>query len=410
MNDVIITKSNGNLGRRQPSDDMKSGMIMQGVAVTGGAQLSTSVASNIYELNSVADAEDIGLDAAYDTTNVILVHHHISEYFRMNPSGTIFLMLVADTVTLTQMLDNTLNYAKKLLTLSEGKIKMLSASLNPASGYTPTLTTGLDADVITAIAKAQALAAAEYTAHRPVNIIIEGRNFNGTATAAVNLRAQAARDVSVVIAADPVISASNARHNTYAAIGTILGTFSLAKVHENIGWPEKFNLQDKATPAFLSAGVSSNKLTRTYSDADIDILNTKGYIFCQSIPDLVGVYFNDSHTCTLITDDYAYMENNRTINKATRLARALIVPKLNSPLKVDPTAGTLSPDTSKAFEALGNKSLDGMLQDGEISGRTVYVDPEQDVLATSNLEMEMEVTPMGVGRTINVKLGFKNPF
>ena len=40
-------------------------------------------------------------------------------------------------------------------------------------------------------------------------------------------------------------------------------------------------------------------------------------------------------------------------------------------------------------------------------GVTCYIDPEQNILATSRLEMSLKVKPYGYGKYIDVKLGFK---
>jgi hypothetical protein len=89
MNDITINKLSGGLGRRLPNQDMYSGLLANGVAVTGGAQLGT-----IYHLKGVSEAVTLGLNAAYDTTNTVLVYEHINEFFRINPNGDLYLMLV----------------------------------------------------------------------------------------------------------------------------------------------------------------------------------------------------------------------------------------------------------------------------------------------------------------------------
>ncbi|HEU0126794.1 MAG TPA: DUF2586 family protein, partial [Flavobacterium sp.] len=189
-----------------------------------------------------------------------------------------------------------------------------------------------------------------------------------------------------------------------AAVGLALGALSKAKVSENIAWIEKFNLTGNgfAKPGFV--GGSEIK-----SLGELRTLNEKRYIFTQTHTGLAGVYFNDSHTCTTGTSDFAYIENNRTVNKATRLLRTALLPKLASPVLVD-IDGKLPQSVSKSFEDLCRNALEGMVANQEVSAFDVYVDPKQNILATSELKVKAEITPIGTARKIMVDLGFKNPF
>lgn len=409
---VNITKQAGGLGRRAPSQDMVSGLVMNGISVTSGAQTGT-----VYVFNQLKDAEDLGLTADYDDTNSVLVHYHIKEFFRMNDSGKLWLLLLPQTasgnpLTIDKMVDKSnSDYAKKLLVEAQGEIRQLGVAMNPGTGYSSTNTNGLDDTVESAISKAQALVDEENAQHRPVQIALEGRDFDESASPVLNLRdlSSDAKNVSVTIAQDKAIGDDKSRYSEHAALGTLLGTISLANVHENIGWLQRFDIQDVATSSFVKAGLSSNKLVSSYTDTDLDSFNTNGYIFPLRYTGIDGVYFNDSHTCIEVSSDFAYIENNRTIDKAVRRVREALLPKLKGPLYVDPDSGQLSQEVTKAFEADAGEALNGMLQDEELSGKDEYVDPDQDVLATSKLEVNIALIPVGVGRQIDVIIGFDNP-
>jgi hypothetical protein len=51
----------------------------------------------------------------------------------------------------------------------------------------------------------------------------------------------------------------------------------------------------------------------------------------------------------------------------------------------------------------------GLGMPGEISGVSAFVDPNQDILATSVLVVDLRIVPTGTNRFIKVKLGLFNP-
>jgi hypothetical protein len=78
------------------------------------------------------------------------------------------------------------------------------------------------------------------------------------------------------------------------------------------------------------------------------------------------------------------------------------VTDLNSPLKVDPTSGKLDYITIKYFENKAGGPLAQMQSESSISGYKVFVDPDQNVLATSILAVSIKMIPYGTARTINI--------
>jgi len=391
--DVRIIKARGGLGRQRPTEDGISGLITQGVAVVNGLQLETT-----YELRSLRQLEALGVDAEYDATNSADLHYHVSEYFRMSQGAVLWLHVCARTVTMAQMADKALGHAKRLLTEAGGKIKQLAICLDSAADYVATITSGLNADVVAAIPKAQALAAEEFIQHRPVSILLAGHGLASNLAGLLDLRAQNSELVSVVIGTDQLLKPS------VPAIGTALGTVSFAAVHENIGWLDKFNLAGDG--AFLSAGLANGKAVGELLPADLDGLNTKGYLFALIHTGFDGFFWNDSHTCTAVDSDYAYLENTRTVNKSARVVRQALLPSLKGPLLLN-ADGTLRASVVGELEAKGKSTLEANLgSSGEISACDVYIDPKQDVLATSVVNVEFTIVPVGTAREIVATVGF----
>lgn len=393
LNDVIIVQQSGGLGRRLAPTDGVCGFLFNGVAVSGGFQLN-----KVYRLNALSDLAALLIDEDYDTTNDVLVYENIKDFFRLNPTGELWIYGVDNTLTYQQMVAQK---TEALVKGSEGAVKIVACSYNDHLASLPASPIDLDLT----IAAAQTVAAQLTAEHYPVSILVEMVGFDVTATI-TDYRAANARRVTAVVAQNYAI-AQDATHLERCAIGLALGTVSLAKVHENLGWVQKFNILGGN---LLKTSVSGQEIS-TLTLAQLNELNDKGLLFLRTHTNIAGLYWNDAPTCVSATDDFAYLENNRAIDKATRVIRTAFLPRLNSPVYVDPTTGQLAPNVVMELESLGKKVItDELATLGEISGFDFTIDPYQDILATSELVCVLSIVPVGTARKITVNIGFSNPF
>jgi hypothetical protein len=415
--DVKIVKGAGGLGRQVPTEDGISGLVIASAAIPG------IIYDTAYEIRSLRQLESMGLDAGYDTKYSSTLHYQVAEFFRMSPGGVLFLWLADGTQAGNSSLGGLLRpadgAAQRLLLAANGKIKQLAVSANPTTSNNGSTFKG---DIITAVSAAGLLAQREFDAHRPVVILLAGHNAPNSAAGLLdlpNLRAYSADAVAVVIGSDQtvvvnsdptlntaVVPGANTLTGTSGtpAIGTLLGTLSLAQVHENIGWVDKFNLSSGG--AFLKAGVANGQSGTTLLSTDYEALYEKGYIFAMQHTGYDGYFWNDSPTATAVTSDYAYLENSRTMNKAARVVRQALLPSLKGPLPLT-ADGKLQAQHIGELEAKSKMALTAnMGRAGEISDCDVYIDPAQDVLATSVLDVQFSLIPVGSARQIVATIGF----
>ncbi len=409
-----IEKQDGALGAKASSQDNILGIVCGGVATVGYATLGTSVV-----LIQASDADALGFTAAYDATNKVLVRHHIDEFFRINSNGVLWLMVVAQTVTLTNMCDLANSYVKKLVTDSGKKVKTIGVVLNPPTGYTPTLANGLNADVEAAIVKAQQLVDDFATQNVFIdNIVIEGRDVNGTISTIKDLRTMASPNVQVVIAQDKDVAALDVLFAKYAAVGTTLGSIGIRRVEEDLGSFDTENKPNKATNDFpidslvdaryLKIAISSGVETKNLTAVEVALLKARGYIFFDVYPEYSGVFISGSPTCTTLTSDFAYSVNVRVWNKGARLAVARLTPKINSKVELD-DAGKLKSTTVTAWQLDVNNPRNGLgtlAVDGHALKTACFIDPAQNVYSTSKVVVGMSIKPFGYAREIVGKLGF----
>jgi len=400
---ITTKKTNGNLGRVAPSKDGISLIIASGVEVTDKIVFNQLLGP----FYSPFDAEAAGINQAYDDTNKLLAYQHIVDFYEEGALGTeLYVMIVATTVTMTQMVDKDNNYIAKALRDKLGFIKLVAITRIPDAGYAPTVVSHFDDDVMTAVVKAQELVNYEFEHYRPVQILVEGRDFQGTPAQAKDLRNKVtglnSNAVSVVISANPEISAKDAKYTAYANVCAALGRMSAIPVQRNIGrvLDGTLNLTDAA----LSNGESISTFNQ---DTDFEGLHDKGYIFIRKHPMKAGFYFNDDNTASPADDDYFSASNGRTMDKAVRLTVETLVNDILDDVEVADD-GTLPAPVVKAMEEDLEKYIrKNML--GEISKVEVYIAPGQDFLGTDNVNYEVSVIKRGTKRYLTVKFGFKNP-
>lgn len=397
MGQVDFIIGNGGLGRTNPSTDVVAGLVFNGIAVVGGLQLKTP-----YKLRSIEDAIALGINSQYDVTNSLTVYSHIATHFRLSPKSPLWIYALAQSVTYSDMVDPTDAESAIALIRHASEIDHLGVNYQPATPVTDfTATAG-------AVANAQALAELAFEEKKPCVIVLEGKGFDFSAAA--TLRTLNSEYVSVVVGQ---LQDDNLEFDdTGAAIGAALGVLSNAKVNECIGWVGKFDV--------LSASTSdikiSNQSVSGILPSVLEDLDDKGYIFLKTYPGKTGYFFNDSHTATVATSDFATIENVRTVNKSVRLLYQALLPFVNSPVVINTTTGQIAAEAVANWEAVGNKAITSMFQNQEISGPDpqgptppVQINPEQDVLSTSEVQVQLSIVPTGTARTITVFVGFSNP-
>jgi len=410
LNDITFQKINGGLGRNAGSDDVISGLIFAGMGLTFGTaagnlkgfdtaavdnqNTATAFARKFTYPEQLEDAgivftkpgEGSGSNGALSDIEKAknALHYHITEFFRMNPEGELYVMVKAGSTTVAAADIATLQ------TYAGGNIRQ----------------TGVFNATQLTVADVQAQCKALEDAHRPLSVVLtySGKEDADLATlkANTNLAIDGMCNVSMLIGCDmdTDLAAALGDYAYYGCIGLCMGAVSKAKVHESIAWVGNFPLGLKVPALF-----NGNQI-RNIATSDLEALNGNRCIFPVIHAGDADNYFNDSHTLDVDSSDYAYIENVRTIDKACRGIRGKLLPFLNSPLKVDPGTGKLDTPTVAFLETTAGEALEEMEKAGEISGYKVEIDPDQNVISTGNVEIIIKKVPVGVMRKVRVKIGF----
>lgn len=245
------------------------------------------------------------------------------------------------------------------------------------------------------------------TGGRLVAILAEDTSAVSDWTTVDDLRGLAAEKVSVIVSQDggaAGLALFTAGSNSVTSLGNALGTLSLSGVQQSIGYVNAFNVSNGVeleVPA-----LANGDLVSAQSAALMGGLKDKGYLILRKYtPQVSGTYYERQPTAIPVTDDFAWMEYNRVMDKAIRLVEAVLIPELNRDLLLD-SDGKLSSDVVGYFEDLCQGPLDQMGSDKEISASDVTIDPDQNILSTSTLTINIKIVPIGIAEFIEVNIGF----
>lgn len=389
------------------------------------------------------NAADTAPSAGGDSTDVqfssgvgsyfTVLHYHISEYFRLQPKGVLWVGIFAQNTfdgteieTIQNFTDGELRelaiylshevFASSQLTIIQGKLDTLATQHAPMSVVfhsdlsSATLSTLADLTTLSN-ERVSMLIGEEGDYHILIydnakayisgdKVTFQGKTYRSKADTTGNSPWDGTKWVEL-------------RENLQAisgfSIGTsgvTLGAVSFANVHEDIGWVAKFNLvTDPVLLGLDEVAFATGDLWNDISDSLKGTLNDFHYIYLRKHRGATGTFFSDSFTAISLTSDFATIENNRTADKAQRNIRANMLPNLLSPLFVNED-GTLSEITIALFKKDSEKALIDMVTAGELSAQRVEIDPTQNVLSTSIINIGVTLVPVGVAREIRFILGF----
>jgi len=318
-------------------------------------------------------------------------YYHISEFFRIQPQGVLYvgIFTVPGTYTFSEI--------ATVQSFATGTIRQWGV-WKDASAFATADLTAMDIQNV-----------ALDTAHAPL-VGLYGSDLSGTTdiSTLTDLNTLTAATASAIISQDGGAQGALLYltfGKSITTLGAALGAVALANVNEDIGWLSKFNVSNGTEcevlafangTLFSNASVTQNLLTT---------LDNYRYIFLLKYVGYAGSFFCHANSAVSISSDYAYIEDNRTIQKAKRGIYTALLPVLNGPLLLN-ADGTMANSTVAYLITLAEAPLQQMVRAGEISAPGVTIDPTQDVLSSGSVTINVQIVPDGVARQIIVPIGY----
>lgn len=384
---IKIQFLNGQLGTVGESPDGLFALVCGAAAVA-----KTMEPGKAYTLHSFDDLAALGVTAE----NNPRLYKHVRDFYAEAEEGTKLVVFPVDKAkTFTELCDKDTGAIKELVTMQNGALRGLFVA---GDGREETLTTnGLDDDLFTALSKAQQLAEwATVSLYAPLFIILEGRGYKGGTVK--DLHKEAYNRVGVLIG-------DTVKGSEGAAVGMMAGRLATLPVQRNIARVKNGALK----PVAMFIG---EKPVEENASAVGDLYDA-GYITPRKYVGKAGYFFTDDRLACDPTDDYAHITARRTIDKAYRIAYGALLELMMDELPVNED-GTLQHGIIMAWQQMMENAVNrAMTAAGELSADTdgagckAYIDPTQNVLSTSKIELTLKVRPFGYARYIDVKLGFQ---
>ena len=391
-----IERQNGNVPKSLPGEDHITGLVLYMAAgdipasfkterVQALSTIDAAEAAGIVDYTTGADGKQTAAPWA-----VRVLHYHLSELYRINPAVSLYVGIFEKP----QGENRTFAEIKTVQNFADGRIRQIGVwcgdrvpsedDLVAIQGQADTL-------------EAQGAELSVVYAPKVANV----KQISTTLAGGGKCR------VSVVIGqagsgkgAELYKDKANAGKSSVSGLGVVLGLISKAKVHQCIAWVKEFPT-GISLPAF-----GDGTLLRDMDKALVEQLDTARYLFFVTQQGQSGSYMNDSHTMDSAISDYASIESVRTMDKGARGVRAYVIPELGGNVYVDSDTGKLASYTVAHLETVAGHALEDMEKAGELSGYKAEINPDQDVAASSTVDIVLKKVAVPVMRHVRIKIGF----
>lgn len=371
---VTILYSNGNL--------LQDVGEIDGIAAIVGTGTTAGLLNKPKTVYNLDDAITQGYTLAAEPD----MYRHLQEFYReVAGNKELKIMIVPNTVTLAQMLDNTnTTNGARVLTNEFKNVRLLGVYRKPPGGYNGGANF-IDNDVATAITNSKTFAEARLAELAPMRILIEGRVQNFAAANTLT---------------------PNTSTNGYA--GVVLGgtlADGSASIGLALGRAVKYTAEIKIGkvangPLSVSSIYIGDKLLKDVTN--LATLHGNGFISFTTYPQKAGYFFGIDRMCS--TDDYRLLAFGRVVDKAAVIAAAVFTEDLEGEIDIDASGKIAEYEVTHLEERI--KQQIQVAMGAQISGEpSVYINPDQNIISTSKLVLKLRIRPKGYTSFIDVEIG-----
>jgi hypothetical protein len=139
-------------------------------------------------------------------------------------------------------------------------------------------------------------------------------------------------------------------------------------------------------------------------------LDGLGFSTLRTITGLSGFFITAGRMLVPPTSDFRFVQHRRVMDEACRIARILLLQRLNDDVSVNPQTGYITETEASGIETLVNSALrTQLLEPGHVSSAILELSRTDNLLSTTTLTGKVKIVPLGYLRAIEVTIGFNNP-
>lgn len=381
---IVFDIASDGLGQTQADIRKVPGLIITGQTVAGEGNVQVEKS---YQIFSLPQAQAKGITS--DGPNAFAWKHISDFYKKANPGAELWFMLIEGETLMSEALDLQGELASKLLSDAKGNIRVLGV-VTKADAQAP-IEGALEADTALAVVNAQALADSFTQRYRPLRIVLSGNRFSGEVADLI--------DYSQTDHNRVAISIVNNDGAPEASIGMLLGRLASIPVQRKLhrvkdGPVEEFG-------AYFTNGAPIESL-----DVALNAIHAKNYIIMRSFTGRAGYYFANDVTLTRAQDDFKTLSRGFVMDKILIISYNKMVEFLSDEVPVTP-AGKIPAALIKSWQnAIDREIRTLMVETGELSDVKIFIDENQPILTTNELQVQTQALPVGYAEYIKNIIGF----
>lgn len=178
-------------------------------------------------------------------------------------------------------------------------------------------------------------------------------------------------------------------------IGLLCGLIAKRGPHEPID-------ATKYGPIPSAASLLPDGINQGHSDA----LDNSGYCTACAYSAEIGLYITHGRMMSAENSDFRNLERVRVVNRACEVVRRVQFQYLNDNVELGVDG---SPVGLEMFRALSEQPLEAMKKAGQISGYSLEIPEDLDLLATEKVDCTIKITPLGKIGEIETTISYNNP-
>jgi len=369
---VSINVDNGNL--------QSEISVIDGVPALVATANTVGLIGAVTAVYSLPDAISKGFTLAAEPFIYGLLNVYYTE---LGGSQLLYVMGVAETVTMTDVVTSTNASGLVKLLNAQTSVNLVAVARKPVAGYAAGAAF-LDTDVSAAVTASKTLCQARQAKNMPIRIFIEGRVVNENTANVYSPNTATNGFASVVLGGTTA--------NGSAAVTLALARAVKYSAHVKIGSGQNGALSVSS----IYVGTKSIDL-RT----DMETLHDAGFITFHKRPGIAGYFFGRDNMCS--TDDFNILVHGRVIDKAQRIAAIATTPYIEDYMRIN-ADGTINENDADYMETLVKTAILSKMS-GQISDVNVAIDTTQNIVTNSTLNIRVSVLPLGYLTWINITLG-----